>query len=199
MATSTHNKIEQARLAAARKHGDILPLQILHRVRRMAADQGFVRRRNTSRATLAATQPKPIGDAPLVPSPGQEVGSGARPSYRDPQPVFTLMRKAIEERGWNSQVEVASVVTRWPEIVGEAFAAHCEVVDFTPDGTLTLQAKTVAWEKQIRSLLHHLDARLAQEIGEGVVKEIVVNGPYVPSWKHGRLSVPGRGPRDTYG
>ncbi|QJC21060.1 DUF721 domain-containing protein [Arcanobacterium buesumense] len=198
MSETTSSRVTQARREAARKHGDILPLQILHRVRRMAADQGYVRRRNTSRATLAATQPEPIGDKPLVPSPGQDVGSGARPSYRDPQPLFVLIEKAIEERGWKTHVDVASVVTRWPEIVGPAVAANCSVVDFSDDGVLTLQAKTVAWETQIRSLLHHLDARLAQELGEGVVKEILLNGPYVPSWKHGRLSVPGRGPRDTY-
>ncbi|ADH91772.1 DUF721 domain-containing protein [Arcanobacterium haemolyticum] len=192
------SRIEVAKREAAHKHGDVLPLQILERVRRMAADQGFVRRRSVSRETLAATKPTPIGDAPLVPSPGQEVGSGARPSYRDPKPVFELMKKAIEERGWKSQLDVASVAARWPEIVGESVAANCAVVEFTPDGTLTLKARTVAWETQMRSLLHHLDARLAQELGEGVVKEIVLNGPYVPSWKHGKLSVPGRGPRDTY-
>nr|NLD40552.1 DUF721 domain-containing protein [Actinomycetales bacterium] len=27
----------------------------------------------------------------------------------------------------------------------------------------------------------------------------VVLGPKAPSWKHGIRSVPGRGPRDTYG
>lgn len=83
------NRIAQARQVAARQYGDVLPLQILARARKMAADQGFVRRRSISRATLAATTPQPIGQAPLVPSPGQDVGSGARPSARDPKPVLS--------------------------------------------------------------------------------------------------------------
>ncbi|QRV02189.1 DUF721 domain-containing protein [Arcanobacterium phocisimile] len=196
--SSARSRVAQAREVSARKHGDVLPLQMLARARKMAADQGFVQRRQTSRATLAATKPEPIGQAPFVPSPGQDVGSGARPSSRDPKPLFELVKKAIEERGWKSQVDVASVAARWPEIVGESVAANCHVVEFSPDGILTLQARTVAWETQMRSLLNHLDRRLAKELGEGVVKEIVLQGPYVPSWKHGRFSVPGRGPRDTY-
>ena len=48
-------------------------------------------------------------------------------------------------------------------------------------------------------VLAALDARIAEEIGEGVVKQIIVKGPEKPSWRHGRYSVPGRGPRDTYG
>lgn len=95
------SRIEVAKREAAHKHGDVLPLQILERVRRMAADQGFVRRRSVSRETLAATKPTPIGDAPLVPSPGQEVGSGARPSYRDPKPVFELMKKRSKNAAGN--------------------------------------------------------------------------------------------------
>jgi predicted nucleic acid-binding Zn ribbon protein len=36
-------------------------------------------------------------------------------------------------------------------------------------------------------------------VGEGVVGHIEVLGPDAPSWKRGRLSVRGRGARDTYG
>jgi predicted nucleic acid-binding Zn ribbon protein len=34
--------------------------------------------------------------------------------------------------------------------------------------------------------------------GAGIV-DITVKAPGAPSWKHGPRSVPGRGPRDTYG
>lgn len=190
--------VERAREASAAKHGDLLPLQALQRARVMAEARGWVRRRMESTLDLKAERPGPIGDEPRVMSPGQDVGSGARASHRDPKSIMTLMKKTVQERGWESKLDVASVAVRWPNIVGESVAANCKVVEFSDDGVLTLQTRTVAWESQMRALLNHLDARLAKELGEGVVKEIVINGPHVPSWKHGRLSVPGRGPRDTY-
>jgi predicted nucleic acid-binding Zn ribbon protein len=42
-------------------------------------------------------------------------------------------------------------------------------------------------------------ARLADELGAGVVRAVTVRGPSAPSWKKGLLAVRGRGPRDTYG
>lgn len=188
----------RAREAADERYGDQLPLQLLHRARMMAESRGWVKRRVESTLELKAERPDPIGDAPIVASPGQDVGSGARPSARDPKPLAVLVTKLLAERGWKSRVEVASVAARWPEIVGEAIAQNCEVVEFSDDGVLILQAKSVAWETQLRALMVHLEARLASEVGEGVVKQIEIRGPHVPSWKHGRYSVPGRGPRDTY-
>jgi predicted nucleic acid-binding Zn ribbon protein len=42
--------------------------------------------------------------------------------------------------------------------------------------------------------------RLNQELGDGTVTVIDIEGPAGPSWKKGRRSVrDGRGPRDTYG
>ncbi|MGB4918016.1 MAG: DUF721 domain-containing protein, partial [Propionicimonas sp.] len=37
------------------------------------------------------------------------------------------------------------------------------------------------------------------QLGQGTVERVVVVGPSAPSWKKGKRSVPGRGPRDTYG
>lgn len=190
--------ISQARAAADEKFGDVLPLQALSRARAMAEARGWVRRRKEPSIDLSQKLGDPIGDEPFVPSPGQDVGSGARPSHRDPKMLIDLVKRTIKDRGWESQLEVANVAGRWPEIVGETVAANCKVEEFSDDGVLTLRARTVSWETQIRALLAHLDKRLASELGEGVVKKIVINGPNVPSWKHGRYSVKGRGPRDTY-
>ena len=93
---------------------------------------------------------------------------------------------------------VASGVSRWDEIVGPTVARHCTVEEVAEDGTLTLRTSSTSWETQIRALLATLETTLAEEIGEGVVKRIVVKGPALPNWKHGRFSVPGRGVRDTY-
>ncbi|MFP7707954.1 DUF721 domain-containing protein [Trueperella sp. LYQ143] len=161
----------------------------------MAADHGWVRRRLESQKPVL--QIEHISDV-FVPSPGQEVGSGAHPSQRDPKMLSEIMEMVLSSRGWSSQLEVGSLINRWESLVGPAIAQNCWIEEFSDDGILTLRTRTTSWHTQIRALLAMLDKKIATEIGEGVVKKIVVNGPHVRSWKHGRYSVPGRGPRDTY-
>ena len=67
------------------------------------------------------------------------------------------------------------------------------------DGTLTVRAATTAWATQLRMLVPDVRRRLDEVVGEGVVGHIEVLAPDAPSWKRGRLSVRGRGARDTYG
>jgi predicted nucleic acid-binding Zn ribbon protein len=40
---------------------------------------------------------------------------------------------------------------------------------------------------------------LASRFPAAAIIELSIKAPGAPSWKHGRRSVPGRGPRDTYG
>ena len=56
-----------------------------------------------------------------------------------------------------------------------------------------------AWAAQLKLLSHSLLKRFDEELGQGVVTIIRVLGPSAPNWRHGFRSVPGRGPRDTYG
>ncbi|MFT0848838.1 DciA family protein [Actinomycetaceae bacterium L2_0104] len=199
------SRIAAAKQAAASRNGDILALTALDRVRDAAFSRGETRTRRPSAAQAARaleddSEEKPLGDEVWTPGPGWgDVGSGPRPSKRDPKPIGMLLSRAIRDKGWKAQLEIASVASRWEKIVGPNVARHCTVEEFTADGILTLRASSSSWETQIRALLAALDARIAEEIGEGVVKQIIVKGPDKPSWKHGRFSVPGRGPRDTYG
>lgn len=106
--------------------------------------------------------------------------------------------RLLGERGWGSAVSVGSVMGRWSQIVGPELARHSEPETFT-DGRLVVRTSSTAWATQLRLLLPQLDRRLVEEIGEGVVTEIVVLGPGAPSWIKGSRVVKGRGPRDTYG
>ena len=45
----------------------------------------------------------------------------------------------------------------------------------------------------------NLREALQERFPQAGVSDIVVKAPGAPSWKHGSRSVPGRGPRDTYG
>ncbi|MFZ1383723.1 MAG: DciA family protein, partial [Propionicimonas sp.] len=64
---------------------------------------------------------------------------------------------------------------------------------------LTVRADSSTWAASLRLIAPQLVARLNDQLGQGTVERVVVVGPSAPSWKKGKRSVPGRGPRDTYG
>jgi predicted nucleic acid-binding Zn ribbon protein len=124
--------------------------------------------------------------------------SGAKPDERDPQPLGRLAARLAASRGWNTRLAGGKVFGRWAALVGAEVAEHTEVVGLT-DGELTVRADSTAWATQLRLLQRQLLAKIAAEVGNGVVTRLKVQGPSAPSWRHGPRHVPGRGPRDTYG
>lgn len=129
---------------------------------------------------------------------GAAAGSQPYTPGRDPQAVGTGLERLVGERGWSESLAVAGVVGRWREVVGDQVADHCRPETFA-DGALVVRADSTAWAQQVRLLVPQLQRRLADEVGEGVVESISVLGPAGPTWVKGPRSVPGRGPRDTYG
>jgi predicted nucleic acid-binding Zn ribbon protein len=124
--------------------------------------------------------------------------SGAGPDERDPQPFGRLVARVSLDRGWSPRLTDATVLGRWPQLVGADIADHCTPLSLR-DGELVLQAESTAWATQLRTLQRQLLTRLAAAVGRDVVKRIRVVGPSGPSWRHGPRTVRGRGPRDTYG
>lgn len=124
--------------------------------------------------------------------------TGPGPDPRDPQPLGRMIQRMIADRGWEKPTAEATVLGAWDKLVGSEVAAKCQPVSLR-DGELTVQAESTAWATQLRMLAGKLMGRIANELGPDVVKKIRVHGPSAPSWKKGPRSVPGRGPRDTYG
>jgi predicted nucleic acid-binding Zn ribbon protein len=104
----------------------------------------------------------------------------------------------LRRMGWKEKVEVAAVTARWREVIGDQIADHCEPLSFD-DGILVLRASSTAWATQLTLIAGQVRHRINEEFGRDVVKELKVYGPKAASWKKGPRSVPGRGPRDTYG
>ena len=133
--------------------------------------------------------------------------SGAHPDDRDPQPLDATIRRLIDDQGWGTDVRVHGVFSRWDLIVGREVAQHCTPESFrqsdegpTPGGRLLVRTDSTAWATQMKLLAPQVVRRLNEELGDGTVVVIDVEGPHGPSWKRGRRSVrDGRGPRDTYG
>jgi predicted nucleic acid-binding Zn ribbon protein len=124
--------------------------------------------------------------------------SGSGPDDRDPQPLGRIASRVALDRGWSPRLTDATVLGRWPQLVGPDIADHCTPVSLR-DGELVLQAESTAWATQLRTLQRQLLVRLAGAVGRDVVRRIRVVGPSGPTWRHGPRTVRGRGPRDTYG
>ena len=124
--------------------------------------------------------------------------SGAGPDRRDPQPFGRMVKRLVEDRGWQAQTTTASVIGRWDYLVGPEIAARCQPESLR-DGELTLVAESTAWATQLRLMAPRIIAKLRAELGPKVVERVRVHGPAAPSWRKGPRTVRGRGPRDTYG
>lgn len=126
--------------------------------------------------------------------------SGPHPDDRDPAPLVSIVERLVAENGWSDDLAVRRVFARWPAIVGQEVAAHCTPESFRDDDKVVeVHTDSTAWATQLRLLAPTVVRRLNEELGHGTVSRIDVRGPQVPSWRRGRRSVRGRGPRDTYG
>ncbi|SDD71479.1 DUF721 domain-containing protein [Streptomyces prasinopilosus] len=127
--------------------------------------------------------------------------SGARGDRRDPMALGAAINRLLTERGWEAPAAVGGVMGRWPEIVGEDVAKHCEPERYDEDErVLVVRCDSTAWATNLRLLAPTLVARLNEDLGHGTVRLIKVNGPGGPARRYGPLRAPGStGPGDTYG
>lgn len=117
---------------------------------------------------------------------------------RDPRGVADVLSDLTREAGWDPQLAREDVVRAWDEVAGADTARHTRPVGFS-DGTLTVQADSTAWAKQLQLMRAQILSEILRRFPEAGVETIRFIGPDVPSWKWGPRAVPGRGPRDTYG
>lgn len=124
--------------------------------------------------------------------------SGSGPDDRDPQTLSALAMQLAKGRGWSTKVAEGTVFGRWASVVGEDIASHAQPISLE-NGVLSIQAESTAWATQLRMFQSQILAKIAAAVGNGVVKQLRINGPTAPSWRKGDRHVKGRGPRDTYG
>ena len=96
-----------------------------------------------------------------------------RPS-REPRPIGAELADVLRARGWDDRLAAARVVARWPQVVGDAVAAHCQPSRLEEDGTLQVVADSAAWATQLTYLQGKLLDRLGTECGPGLVRRIQV-------------------------
>lgn len=117
---------------------------------------------------------------------------------RDPLELGGAFDQLSEQMGWVEPLAEAELLVHWRNIVGDNIADHATPLGVV-DHTLTILTDSSAWATQLRLMRHELIVSLSEKLPEVSIDAIVVKGPGAPSWKAGPRSVPGRGPRDTYG
>jgi predicted nucleic acid-binding Zn ribbon protein len=124
--------------------------------------------------------------------------SSAHPDDRDPQTLDSSLGRLVRDQGWETDLRVHGVFSRWSALVGQEVAAHVTPESFAA-GRLVVRTDSTAWATEMKLLAGNLVHRLNQDLGDGTVEVIDVLGPHTPRWTTGRFRVKGRGPRDTYG
>jgi predicted nucleic acid-binding Zn ribbon protein len=79
----------------------------------------------------------------------------------------------VRRFGGGGRDVLAAVFSRWPDVVGDAVAAHTRPLSLSR-GTLVVAVDQPAWATQLRFLSGDLLARLADVAGPGAVRAIEV-------------------------
>lgn len=119
-------------------------------------------------------------------------------SGRDPRALGELLSTAAAQMGWTAELDQARLMSEWHRFVGEAMAGHTTITEVR-DGVLIVQCDSTTWATELRRLRGEILSRILDEYPEVGIRELRFLAPGAPTWRHGPRSVPGRGPRDTYG
>jgi predicted nucleic acid-binding Zn ribbon protein len=117
---------------------------------------------------------------------------------RDPFGIDDVLSLLTSKLGWNSPLARADLLASWADVAGEETAEHSTPVGIE-DGVLTVQCDSTAWATQLRLMRGSITTEIAKRYPEAGIQSVKFDGPNAPSWKRGLRSIPGRGPRDTYG
>ena len=125
---------------------------------------------------------------------------GSQPFEKGRSPIKASegLDQMLGEFNWTSQIDKAELFTNWEKIVGpdSADASYPENLE---RGVLSVRCRSTAWATQLRLLEKQILQKVQAAHPDLGVLELRFIGPTAPSWKKGPRSVPGRGPRDTYG
>ena len=117
---------------------------------------------------------------------------------RDPLGLSDVIDGLTNNMGWTSPLAQSDLVASWVEIAGAETAEHSTPTGIE-DGVLTIQCDSTAWATQLRLMKTQIVTHIALHYPDAKIQSVRFEGPNAPSWKRGPRSIPGRGPRDTYG
>lgn len=117
---------------------------------------------------------------------------------RDPKSLGAAIDQLTSQLGWAGPLSQHELLATWAEIAGDEIARHSDPIAIE-GGVLQVRCESTAWATQLRMMRGELLAAILERHPGAGVETIRFQGPDAPTWKKGPRSVPGRGPRDTYG
>ena len=174
---------------------------------RAAARAAAYRHANGIEAPASSTEEDPEGDLAALRQALEGTGASwsrapgmaaMRPRYRRANSLGAILARTIKTREWDTPTKMGSIMAKWRDIVGPQVAEHARIETFEGH-RLVVRTDSTAWAKQLQLLLPTIERRIAEEVGSGVVDQVIIRGPVAPSWRKGPYVVRGRGPRADYG
>ncbi|WP_353826924.1 DUF721 domain-containing protein [Agromyces sp. SYSU T0242] len=129
---------------------------------------------------------------------GEKGGSEPFAPGRDPKSLGSAIDALTAQLGWTGPLSQQELLSAWPDIAGDEIARHSEPIAIE-GGVLQVRCESTAWATQLRLMRDDLLRAILDRHPSAGVDTIRFQGPDAPTWKKGPRSVPGRGPRDTYG
>jgi len=117
---------------------------------------------------------------------------------RDPRGLGDTIDSLTLQLGWNSPLAQSELLASWIELAGEETSKHSTPAGID-EGVLTVHCESTAWATQLRMMRVDIMTHISIRYPDAGIQSIRFQGPNAPSWKKGPRSIPGRGPRDTYG
>jgi predicted nucleic acid-binding Zn ribbon protein len=117
---------------------------------------------------------------------------------REPITAAFGLESLLKQFSWDAELAQAELFTSWAKIVGEGNAEN-SMPEALENGALLIRCKSTAWATQLRLMQMTILERIQELFPTLKIESVKFVGPDAPSWKKGKYSVPGRGPRDTYG
>ena len=137
-------------------------------------------------------------DAKRIKENKKRGGSKPFDKGRDPNSVGDTLGSLIKDFKWTTELGQAEVFANWSQIVGEATAAKTTPESLL-DGELPVRCASTAWATQLKLMQTTILSELQTQFPELEIETLKLLGPAGPNFKRGLRSVPGRGPRDTWG
>lgn len=86
--------------------------------------------------------------------------------------IGEIIKKSLQSAGISERLEKQSVITSWPEIVGQALAENATPIKIDKD-VLKVQAKSAAWRNELVFFKNLIMKKIADRIGENKINDIV--------------------------
>ncbi|MBU0508319.1 DUF721 domain-containing protein [bacterium] len=88
-----------------------------------------------------------------------------------PTRIDRMLEKLFEQKKWRQGIRAARLRLSWEEVVGPQVAAHTKP-EHLSRGRLYVSCDHDVWRTELAYLKPELLKRIAEAVGEGVVKEI---------------------------